>query len=557
VDAGIQFDMTTTPTERYEIITLTPLSLRADSRTLKQASSIHRFGYASMVIEGPPSGFAEGELPFPLMSYITSGTTAKATAKTAIETAQDEVSMALAGQVEGSQIELAQAASSRETAPSLSELDLLRHADGAVVAEQGPVATDAGARISPEHHPAMKNKLHLLIRLSKSVYCKVLYVLSVTKYYRNIVFNKIRYLFSIMLYYKNIVMNKFNYYKSVMTYHKNVIYGRIRYNEPTAFLEHVLLTYRSQIAPTRRIVRPARLYYLHAPYQFPAIALPCLLGKSRYIYDAHDFYSHMDDHTRLPSFWTRWVLPWEGFIERICVRHASAIVTVNPAIAELMKARFKRDVMVLRNAHDPRLESKPAATLRQNLGLGPDMRLTVCIGQWKRDTAITQAMEAFEGLPDNHHLAFLGSNFPSYASDISRLGLHGRVHFHPAVKANEVVPFVRSADFGLLLYHAVSPSIRNCLPNGFFQPLAAGLPIFYPELPEIVRIAGPMKLGLQINPLDPTSIRDAVHRLSSDNVLHAEMKQRVEAARHELSWERDEEVLKKLVEGLIGPPQAA
>lgn len=222
-----------------------------------------------------------------------------------------------------------------------------------------------------------------------------------------------------------------------------------------------------------------------------------------------------------------------------------------------MKKRFGRDVVVLRNAHDPRLESDPGITLRQSLGLGSNVLLTVCIGQWKRDTAVVQAMQAFATLPEEHHLAFLGANFPSYAAQIAELGLEGRVHFHPAVKANEVVPFVRSADFGLLLYHAVSPSIRNCLPNGFFQPLAAGLPVFYPDLPEIARIAKPLDLGLQIDPLNPASIAEAVYRLGSDAAQRVEKKASVEAARHELSWERDEEVLKKLIEDLIGPPRAA
>ena len=265
----------------------------------------------------------------------------------------------------------------------------------------------------------------------------------------------------------------------------------------------------------------------------------------------------MDDHTRLPSFWTRWVVPWENMIERWCVRHASAVVTVNQGIAQLMKARFGRDVIILRNAHDPRLEGTPGTTLRQSLGLADDVLLTVCIGQWKRDTAILQAMQAFAMLPEHHHLAFLGANFPSYATEAAELGVEGRVHFHPAVKADEVVPFVRSADFGLVLYHAVSPSIQNCLPNGFFQPLAAGLPILYPELPEIARVAGPFDLGLPINPLDPTSIAEALFRFGNDTSLRAMKRVRVEAARHALSWERDEEVLKKLIEDLIGPPNAA
>lgn len=333
--------------------------------------------------------------------------------------------------------------------------------------------------------------------------------------------------------------------------------NKLIYNNLSAFLHHLAQNYKTHTRPTRMAAPPAKLYYLHAPYQFPAIAARCIMGRSKYIYDAHDFYSHMDDHTRLPSFWTRWVMPWENMIERWCVRHASAIVTVNQGIAQLMKARFGRDAIVLRNAHDPRLEVATDITLRRSLGLSDNVLLTVCIGQWKRDTAILQAMQAFATLPENHHLAFLGANFPSYAAEVAALGLTGRVHFHPAVKANEVVPFVRSADLGLLLYHAVSPSIRNCLPNGFFQPLAAGLPVLYPELPEIARLAEPLDLGLPINPLDPASISQAVLRLDTDGSLRAAKKTRVEAARHALSWERDEEVLKKLIEDLIGTPDAA
>ncbi|WP_454658513.1 hypothetical protein [Bosea beijingensis] len=336
-----------------------------------------------------------------------------------------------------------------------------------------------------------------------------------------------------------------------------IVLNKLIYSHFAAFLRHIASSYRAHISPTRKATPPAKLYYLHAPYQFPAIAVRCLLGTSKYVYDAHDFYSHMDDHQRLPSFWTRWVMPWDNMIERWCVRHASAIVTVNQGIAQLMKARFGRDAIILRNAHDPRLEAVPESTLRRSLGLPDDVLLTVCIGQWKRGTAVIQAMQAFATLPGHHHLAFLGANFPSYAAEAAELGLTGRVHFHAAVKANEVVPFVRSADFGLLLYHPTSPSIRNCLPNGFFQPLAAGLPIFYPELPEIVRVADPLDLGLPIDPLDPASIARAVLQLGEDSALRAAKKSRVEAARHALSWERDEEVLKKLIEDLIGLPHAA
>lgn len=491
-----------------DVVSLTPMPLRSDSRTLKQAASVHRLGYASVVVEGRHSDIVPGSLPFDVISAVpppeaavTSPTEAKMSPPTgAVGQAQNEVPNSTAPR----EIVSARSLFSQHWAEFRDHWGR----DGAASLR---FAMKSATSLGP-----------LVIRRTPRY----------TYYFTLKIFNFVR---------RNAI----------------IIANRLIYNNFTAFIRHIASGYKKLIRPTWKATPKANLYYLHAPYQFPAIALRCLAGKSKYIYDAHDFYSHMDDHTRLPSFWTRWVVPWEGIIERWCVRHASAVVTVNQGIAQLMKVRFGRDVMVLRNAHDPRLETAPDTTLRRSLGLTDNALLTVCIGQWKRDTAIFQAMRAFATLPEHHHLAFLGANFPSYAAETAELGLEGRVHFHPAVKANEVVPFVRSADFGLLLYHAVSPSIKNCLPNGFFQPLAAGLPILYPELPEIARIAEPLDLGLPINPLDPASIAEAVIRISNDNPLRATKKASVEAARHALSWERDEEILKKLIEDLIGPPHAA
>ena len=50
------------------IVSLTPLPLSADSRTLKQVTSVHRFGFESIVIEGRESGFKPGALPLEVIS---------------------------------------------------------------------------------------------------------------------------------------------------------------------------------------------------------------------------------------------------------------------------------------------------------------------------------------------------------------------------------------------------------------------------------------------------------------------------------------------------------
>src|SRR5262249_23075584 len=68
VDAGVQARMSGRPRHPKVVVSITPLPLRRDSRTFKQAGSVARFGYRSIVVEGQPSGFAVDDLPFQLVS---------------------------------------------------------------------------------------------------------------------------------------------------------------------------------------------------------------------------------------------------------------------------------------------------------------------------------------------------------------------------------------------------------------------------------------------------------------------------------------------------------
>jgi glycosyltransferase involved in cell wall biosynthesis len=109
------------------------------------------------------------------------------------------------------------------------------------------------------------------------------------------------------------------------------------------------------------------------------------------------------------------------------------------------------------------------------------------------------------------------------------------------------VPFIRAANAALILYYPMSENYKNCLPNGFFQSLAAGLPLLYPELPEIKKISESYELGLAINPRSTDSIRKAVDTLMENNELYLKFKENLRRAGKELSWENEEEKLEKLI----------
>jgi len=242
----------------------------------------------------------------------------------------------------------------------------------------------------------------------------------------------------------------------------------------------------------------------------------------------------------------------EGMIERACIRKAAAIVTVNEGIADLIAQRYGRTAAVLRNSHDSRLEQPVERTIREVLGLKEDQFLVVCVGQFKQGMAVEAAIDAVALLPNRFHVAFLGAGFPQYSDRLAEAGVFGRVHFLQPVAPSQVVPFIRSADAGMVLYYPVSASIERCLPNGFFQPVAAGLPMLCPNLPEIQRVADRFGIALPIDPQDASSIAGSLQRLAADCSLLAALRNNIASAKAELSWERDEQRLSQLIENLIG-----
>ena len=301
-----------------------------------------------------------------------------------------------------------------------------------------------------------------------------------------------------------------------------------------------------------RYIPKANLYYLHSPVQYPAIYFLCKKYRVPFIYDAHDFYSRIEEKGNRMPYNRRWTDPFLFRLEKSCIQHAIAVVTVCDGVANLLEETFKCHPIVARNCHDYRLDQSPKMDLRQLLGLSPDKFILVTIGAAKPGQAIEESLDAMQKLPSNVHLAFVGKNTDQHLDLIRQRKLEGRVHAVPPVMPFEVVPFVRSADASLILYYSRSPNYENCLPNGLFQAIAAELPLLYPELPEISKIAKRYDLGIPINPLDPESISSGVLQLMTNPQQFSAYRKNLRVAREELGWEREEVVLRELLSKVLG-----
>ena len=233
-----------------------------------------------------------------------------------------------------------------------------------------------------------------------------------------------------------------------------------------------------------RLLPDAELYYVHSFELYRAVApLAARLGAA-VIYDAHDFYRGIEPSERLRPFDRNRLRPFLDRLENRVVADADAVVTVSNGVAELIQRAFGRRATVIRNCHDERRDRADVPALRAVLGLSAEHRLGVVVGNWKPGMTVSVAADALALLPERFHLAFLGRGYDAIAAALQAHPAGARLHFGNFAAPDAIVPSIRSADIGLVIYDLYSENYRCALPNGFFQIVAAGLPIVRRRFPK-------------------------------------------------------------------------
>jgi glycosyltransferase involved in cell wall biosynthesis len=297
----------------------------------------------------------------------------------------------------------------------------------------------------------------------------------------------------------------------------------------------------------RRLLPKAGLYYVHSFELYRAVA-PVAAGLGAgVVYDAHDFYRGIEPSALQRSFDRNRLRPFLDRLEDRFAAAADAVVTVSGGIADLMEGSFGRRPSVLRNCHDERLDRPVARDLRSALGLAAEDRLCVVVGNLKRGMAVEVAADALALLPEQFHLAFLGRGYEAVAEKLPRHPARPRLHIGHFAAPNAVVPMIRSADLGLVLYEPRSENYRHALPNGFFQIVAAGLPVIRTPLPEIEATIAGRAVGACLAQVEPSTLAQAIAGCAANT---AALRPKVAALASELRWEVEAVRLRQLIAGM-------
>ena len=325
---------------------------------------------------------------------------------------------------------------------------------------------------------------------------------------------------------------------------------------PSPFLDHGglgryatratwLVTYvRNIVRWGRSIGRTASTFDVWHAHDFTGL-LGASLARPRdsvLVYDLHDLHLETDTGARLPRPLRSLLRRYEGRL----VRNAAAVITVNEGLADYERRHFQpRSVVVVHNCAPAWTPPEPPPTLiRTALDLAPVDPVVLYHGLLDAGRGLGVLVEAMRepGL-EGAHLALLGfgPERDRLQELASRPPFGGRLHLLDAVPPSELMPWVASADVGVMPNEPRNLNDRLSTPNKLFESIAAGLPVVSSDFPERRRIIledpdGP--LGAVCDPTDPAALGRAIRSIIDlDPPARADLRRRcATAARERWNW---------------------
>jgi glycosyltransferase involved in cell wall biosynthesis len=332
--------------------------------------------------------------------------------------------------------------------------------------------------------------------------------------------------------------------------------GRIRGGAPMR-LDYILTALRLQFAPA------AGVFWKHlrnAPNK-PDIVhcndldtlLVGVLAKLHYgcrlVYDAHEFYPVSDPHGK-------WLdIIFFSLLERLLIRHADAVVSVNPLLGEAMRAAYRLDrVHSVPNA-EPWVEGRPPPLGTEMAELAQGRVRFLFQGRFTPGRGIDELIEGWAQIDPGRAALFLRGpdNMWRQAAieHAARLGLLDRsIYFLDAVSEDDLVPAASEAEVGIIPYKPLILNDRLSCPNKLSQYLHAGLMVLANDLPYVQSVLSEAEAGLFYSLADLRTLADAVRRILDDPaLLHQGRQNALRFARERFNWQIQSEILYALYRG--------
>ncbi len=249
--------------------------------------------------------------------------------------------------------------------------------------------------------------------------------------------------------------------------------------------------------------------------------------RSIIIYDAHELESDKNSQSRVSSWITR-------NFESIVWKFIHSIIVVSPSIKDwyLTNLGDKNSIVILNSPVFSTEEYIRTNYLRARYSIPLDKKVYIYVGAFVNGRGIELILNVFRLQSIDSHVVFLG--YGDLRDLLVKSSIeNNKIHVHDSVPHAQVVPIVRSADYGLCMVESVSLSDYFCLPNKLFEYGFAGIPVVASNFPDISEYVERYNLGFCCD-VNFESIADAIlnPKVNSKTWISKDLE--------DISWEQQE-----------------
>lgn len=259
------------------------------------------------------------------------------------------------------------------------------------------------------------------------------------------------------------------------------------------------------------------------------------------VYDSHEYFCGELSVVSNPAALKVW-----GSIERFCFPKLKKVITVSQSIVDQYEKEYGIRPYLVRNI--PPARNLHITATKASLGMPADKTILIlqgnAIDEGRGGEELVQAMAQ---LPQAHlFVVGNGKVLPRLKKMAAELKIEDRITFVGRQDQQNLFNYTALADIGMALDLDVSANLRFSLPNKIFEYIHAGTPQVVSNLTERAAIVSHYGVGLVTEDLSPEAIAGTVRKMIETPGLYAQCRENCKTAATELTWQNEEETLKKI-----------
>ena len=204
----------------------------------------------------------------------------------------------------------------------------------------------------------------------------------------------------------------------------------------------------------------------HSVEMLPASIFIKLTSRAKLIYDVYE----LETEKRTPL-----LNKFNRVIERLFIHYADHVITVSNSIAEWYKRKYSiGNVSIIKNVPKFHFNEKYESNiLKKKLNIKEDEILFIFLGAFDRARFIPHLLRIFSKVDEKKHIVFLGYPVVKHFGDLIReySEKYPNIHIHDAVRYEDVLSVVQSADVGISVIENFSLSYYSTIACKFFEYL--------------------------------------------------------------------------------------